>query len=270
MENLELLIDLHKSQNRQGPGSEKETHKALSLAMLDKTSQLKIADIGCGTGASTIFLAKQLNARITAVDFLPEFIEVLKEASNKNGLEKKISPIVCNMETLPFSEEEYDVIWSEGAIYNIGFERGIKEWRHFLKPGGTLVVSELTWTTNNRPNEIEAYWRNEYPEITTASSKIKILEQNGYSLSAYFLLPEDCWIENYYRPLQNSFTTFINRNNFSQKPKRFSGMKKLKLLFMKNTNLITAMECISQKRCKIHKLLLKPQPLTIWGFFIPL
>jgi len=215
MENLELLIDLHKNQNRQGPGSENETKKALSLAMLDKTKQLKVADIGCGTGASTIFLAKQLNAHITAVDFLPEFIDILKEASIRDGLGKKITPIVCSMDNLPFGEEEYDVIWSEGAIYNMGFERGIKEWRRYLKPGGTLAVSEITWITNNRPSEIETYWIREYPEIDMASSKIKILEKNGYSLTAYFVLPENCWIENYYRPLQNSFTAFIKRNDHS-------------------------------------------------------
>jgi ubiquinone/menaquinone biosynthesis C-methylase UbiE len=219
MKGLELLIDLHKSQNRQGPGSDKETQKAIALAMLDKTRQLKIADIGCGTGASAICLAKRLNAHITAVDFLPEFIEVLRTTSKTKGLESQISPIVCPMEDLPFSDGEYDVIWSEGAIYNMGFERGIKEWKRFLKPEGMLVVSEITWSTNTRPSELETYWKNEYPEIDTASAKIKIIEENGYSLKAYFLLPEYCWIENYYRPLQSTFDDFLQRNGNSKEAK---------------------------------------------------
>jgi len=37
------------------------------------------------------------------------------------------------MDDLPFQDEELDLIWSEGAIYNIGFERGLIEWRKFLK-----------------------------------------------------------------------------------------------------------------------------------------
>lgn len=216
MDDLKLLIDLHKHQDRQGPGSDRETEKAIALAMLDKTRQLKIADIGCGTGASTVCLAKQLHAHITAIDFLPEFIDVLKATAQKEGLESQISPLVCSMEDLPFSDEEYDVIWSEGAIYNMGFEHGIREWKRFLKHQGLLVVSEITWSTNNRPTELEIYWENEYPEIGTASSKIKILEENGYSLKAYFLLPEYCWVENYYRPLQNTFDDFLKRNRNSK------------------------------------------------------
>lgn len=180
--------------------------------MLDPSALLKIADIGCGTGASTMQLARSLNAEITAIDFLPEFIEVLKCNAKNEGLSKKINPLVCSMENLPFDDEEYDVIWSEGAIYNIGFEKGIGDWKRFLKPGGLLVVSEITWITDDRPSEIQKHWETEYSEIDTASSKINILEKNGYSPVAYFFLPEHCWLENYYRPIQNSFAKFIDRN----------------------------------------------------------
>jgi len=212
MDDFKLLVDLHKRAKRQGPGGDVETRKAIDLAMLDPSAPLKVADIGCGTGASTIQLARLLNAKITAIDFLPEFIEVLKGKAENEGLSKKINPLVCSMENLQFDDEEYDVIWSEGAIYNIGFEKGINDWRRFLKLGGLLVVSEITWTTSDRPSEIQKYWEAEYPEIDTASSKINILEKNGYSPVAYFVLPECCWLENYYRPLQNSFAEFIVRN----------------------------------------------------------
>jgi len=212
MDDFQLLVDLHKRAKRQGPGGDVDTRKAIDLAMLDPSAPLKVADIGCGTGASTIQLARLLNAKITAIDFLPEFIEVLKGKAENEGLSKKINPLVCSMENLQFDDEEYDVIWSEGAIYNIGFEKGINDWRRFLKPGGLLVVSEITWTTSDRPSEIQKYWEAEYPEIDTASSKINILEKNGYSPVAYFVLPECCWLENYYRPLQNSFAEFIVRN----------------------------------------------------------
>jgi len=190
MDDYQLLVDLHKRAKRQGPGGDVETSKAIDLAMLDLCAPLKIADIGCGTGAPTMQLARLLNAKITAIDFLPDFIEVLKVNAEKEGLSKKINPLVSSMENLPFSDEEYDVLWSEGAIYNIGFEKGINEWRRFLKPGGLLVVSEITWITGKRPSEIQEYWEAEYPEIDTASSKINILERSGYSPVAYFVLPE--------------------------------------------------------------------------------
>ena len=216
MEDYQLLIDLHKRAKRQGPGGDTETKKAIDLAMLSASVPLKIADIGCGTGSSAMLLAHSLNAQITAVDFLPDFIEVLKANAESEGLTKKIEPLVCSMDNLQFDDEEYDVIWSEGAIYNMGFENGINDWKRFLKPSGLLVVSEITWITNDREFEIQQHWTTEYPEISTASSKISILENSGYSPLAYFVLPERCWLDNYYQPMQNSFTEFLDRNANSE------------------------------------------------------
>ncbi len=213
MDDYQLLIDLHKNAERQGPGGDLATQLALNLSRIDKTAPLKIADIGCGTGASTLILAEQLNAQITAVDFLQDFLDVLADRAKKQGLTEKISPLCCSMENLPFNDAEFDIVWSEGAIYNIGFEKGIKDWYRYLKPGGLLVASEITWLTNSRPIEIQKYWEVEYPEIDVASAKIALLEQNGYSPIGYFTLPEHCWLENYYQPMQARFQDFLNRNN---------------------------------------------------------
>jgi ubiquinone/menaquinone biosynthesis C-methylase UbiE len=216
MDDYQLLIDLHKRQKRQGPGGDEESTKAFNLAMIDRSKPIKIADIGCGTGASTVLLARLMDAHITAVDFLQDFLDVLEAKTEKMGLSDKVTTLCCSMEDLPFGGEEYDVIWSEGAIYNIGFERGVKDWNRYLKVGGLLVASEITWITNSRPSELQKYWDEEYPEINTASSKIGVLEKNGYSPIGYFVLPEHCWVENYYRPVQNSFKDFLRRNGNSE------------------------------------------------------
>ena len=216
MEELQLLIDLHKDANRQGPGGDEETEKAIHLAAIDRYTPLKIADLGCGTGASTLTLARLLNAHITALDFLQEFLDVLENKAAAEGLSSKINPLCCSMATLPFKDEEFDIIWSEGAIYNIGFEKGVADWSRFLKPGGLLVASEISWITKIRPLEIQKHWESEYPEIAMASSKISILENNGYSPIGYFVLPEHCWLDNYYRPMQDRFKDFLERNGNSE------------------------------------------------------
>jgi len=215
MTELELIIDLHKNSERQGPGSEKDTLRALDLLRLPTDQILKVADIGCGSGGQTISLAKSFNGQITAVDLFPEFLNELNEKAQKLGLTNKIVTLEKSMDDLPFSESEFDVIWSEGAIYNIGFENGLKKWKNYLKVGGYLAVSEITWITQTRPKEIEEFWKAEYPEIDTASNKIKQLENNGYSLVGYFYLSQDSWVETYYKPMQARFENFLKRNNNS-------------------------------------------------------
>lgn len=215
MEDFQLLVDLHKQSERQGPGGVAETRRAVELARLDPAAPLEIADIGCGTGAASLLLARMLNARVTAVDIMPEFIEMLRAETDSAGLSGAIEPLVEPMEALPFARETFDVIWSEGAVYNMGFRKGVTDWQRFLKPGGILAVSEITWTSSERPAEIQEYWQAAYPEIDTASGKIAVLENSGYIPLGYFLLPEYCWLENYYWPLQAIFEDFLQRNDNS-------------------------------------------------------
>lgn len=217
MDDYSLLIDLHKRGHRQGPGGDAETELALNLALVDRKAGLNIADIGCGTGASTLLLARLLPAsHITAVDFLPDFLDVLNREAERGAVADRISALACSMDNLPFADEALDVLWSEGAIYNIGFEKGVAGWRRFLKPGGLLVVSEITWLTDVRPTELQKHWDGEYPEIDLASAKIRVLEKHGYTPTGFFVLPEHCWLDEYYRPLQARFDDFLKRNGNSE------------------------------------------------------
>ncbi len=219
MDDIELLIDLHLDGQRQGPGSDDATREAIALCGLDTQRGLAIADIGCGTGASTLVLAEQLHAHITAVDFVPEFLARLDRNAQQRGLAERITTQIASMDELAFEPESLDAIWCEGAIYNIGFANGIRAWRHLLKPGGVLAVSELTWLTPTRPAEIQQHWTAEYTEIDTASHKIALLERAGYSPVGYFVLPDTCWTLNYYQPLQQRFAAFLQRHNHSNAAK---------------------------------------------------
>jgi SAM-dependent methyltransferase len=100
-----------------------------------------------------------------------------------------------SMFNLPFQNEELDLIWSEGAIYNIGFECGINEWRKFLNTGGYIAVSEASWFTKERPAEIDEFWKDAYPEIETIPNKVVQMQKAGYIPVATFILPENCWTE---------------------------------------------------------------------------
>ena len=217
MNHIDLLIDLHLHNPRQGPGDDAHTALALRLTGIDPAAPLRVADIGCGTGAATLALARLLpQAQITAVDFLPPFLAMLNEHAQAAGVADRITTLEASMDALPFADGAFDLLWSEGAIYNMGFENGVRSWRRYLTPGGVLVASELTWSTHTRPPELQAHWQREYPEVGTASEKIGVLERNGYSPLGCFVLPESCWLRDYYAPLRAGFSDFLRRQGHSE------------------------------------------------------
>jgi len=204
---FQLICEYFSSVERQGPGSPEVTMKALSF--IDHlTDQSHIADIGCGTGGQTMVLAQHAPGYITGIDLFPEFIDQFNGNAGKLGIQNRVTGIVGSMDNLPFRQEEFDLIWSEGAIYNIGFKRGLKEWRNYLKQGGYIAVTEASWFTEKRPAEIDKFWLDAYAEIDTIPNKVAQMQAAGYIPVATFILPENCWMEHFYAlqiPAQDAF-----------------------------------------------------------------
>lgn len=215
-EEFQLLVNFHKDNKRQGPGSSRATKRALSFLGMDEKKKLEIADIGCGTGSQTITLAKNTNSHITAVDLSYDFLEKLKTRAGDLNLDHQITTRENSMDNLPFETKNFDIIWSEGAIYIMGFENGIRYWKKFLKNEGYLVVSDICWFTNSRPLELEKYWNQEDVEISTPAQKLQLFEENGCSPIAYFQLPEYCWLKEYYKPIEDNFQSFLAAHNYSK------------------------------------------------------
>ena len=211
MNEMELLMELHRTNSRLGPGSDEATLRALELTGLDPSRPLNVADIGCGTGAQTITLAKVLHGKITAVDIFPEFLKELERRCSALQLISTVDMLDASMDELPFLPESLDLIWSEGAVYNMGFSEGISYWHRFLRLHGVLAVTEITWLTDHRPATLQRFWADVYPQMDTVGGKIQILESAGYEMLGHFTLSRDCWTKNYYQPLRASHKTFLER-----------------------------------------------------------
>jgi len=160
---LNIIMDYFSNTERQGPGSPEITLKALSF-IDGLTEKSKIADIGCGTGGQTMVLAQNTASEITGVDLSSDFVRQFNQNARNKNLQDRVKGVVSNMENLPFEEEELDLIWSEGSIYNIGFERGLNEWRKFLKKGGHVAVTENTWFTEERPPKSRIFGKKPIPK----------------------------------------------------------------------------------------------------------
>jgi SAM-dependent methyltransferase len=206
-----LICEYFSSIERQGPGSPEVTIKALSF-IEGLTVKSQIADLGCGTGGQTMVLAQQTPGNITGMDLFPTFVSLFNANALKNNFQSRVKGVLGSMDNLPFQEEELDVIWSEGAIYNIGFERGLIEWRKFLKTGGYVAVSEASWFTDKRPEEIDQFWKEAYPEIDTIPNKVAILQKAGYIPVATFIFPENCWTEHFYVPQVEAQEIFLKKH----------------------------------------------------------
>lgn len=206
-----LICEYFSSTERQGPGSPEVTVQALGF-INNLTDESRIADIGCGTGGQTMVLAQHAPGQITGIDLFPSFIDRLNANAGKLHLQNRIKGIVGSMDNLPFQDEELDLIWSEGAIYNIGFERGLNEWRKFLKTGCYIAVSEASWFTGKRPAEISEFWQDAYPEIDTIPNKVAQMQQAGYIPVATFILPENCWTEHFYVPQIAAQEVFLKKH----------------------------------------------------------
>jgi ubiquinone/menaquinone biosynthesis C-methylase UbiE len=156
-------------------------------------------------------LAQHAPGNITGIDLFPTFIDLFNVNARKLNLQDRINGIVGSMDNLPFQSEELDLIWSEGAIYNIGFERGLHEWRKFLKTGGYIAVTEASWFTDERPAEIDAFWQDAYPQIDTIPNKVVQMQKAGYIPVATFILPENCWTEHFYVPQVMAQKDFLKK-----------------------------------------------------------
>lgn len=205
-----LICEYFSSISRQGPGSDESTQRALSM-IHGLGADSVIADLGCGCGSQTIQLALHTQAKVKALDLFPLFIDKLMERCRKAGVADRVEAIEGDMCNLPFEKASLDVIWSEGAIYNIGFKRGITEWREYLKPDGWLAVSEASWLTDSRPSEIEDFWNEAYPEIDNIANKVQQLKDAGYHDVNTFVLPKECWIDNFYLPQREAQRLFLER-----------------------------------------------------------
>ncbi len=208
---VNLICEYFTNLERQGPGSPEITVKALSF-ISNLSDKAHIADIGCGTGGQTIVLAQHTTGKITGIDLFPTFIDIFNSNIEEHNLQNRMKGLIGSMDNLPFNHNELDLIWSEGAIYNIGFERGLNEWRKFIKPGGYVAVSEASWFTNERPDEINKFWMDAYPEIDTIPNKVDQLQKAGYIPIATFILPEICWTENFFNPQVSAQESFLKKH----------------------------------------------------------
>jgi SAM-dependent methyltransferase len=200
----ELFWEIHSDNPREGPGEFQSTKRAFDM-LKDLPSNPRILDIGCGPGMQTVDLSRLTDGTITAIDNHQQFLEDLGKKVEHNGLNDRITTHLGDMRDLHFEEGTFDIIWAEGSIYVIGFEKGFLQWRLLLKDGGYLVASELTWLRADAPKEVQDYFIKEYPGMQDIEGNLRTIQKAGYRHIGHFVLPESAWWF-YYSPIEEKIS----------------------------------------------------------------
>lgn len=197
----EALFLLHETLPQQGPGSDESTLAA--LAFVDGLPpEPCVLDLGCGCGRQTLALARALSARIVAVDIHQPYLDQLENDAAEAGLASRITVRAADFGALACPDASFDLIWSEGAAYQLGFRGALKAWRRLLRSGGWLVVSECAWFTDTPPADVSAFWRQAYPGMATVTANADAAAAEGYVVLETMALPASDWWEGYYGPLR--------------------------------------------------------------------
>jgi ubiquinone/menaquinone biosynthesis C-methylase UbiE len=239
MQGIEYLYELCEALPRSGPGDNEYTRLAFS-SIPQPPKRPFILDVGCGQGMQTIELAKISNGTLIALDNHQPFLDSLVKQAKKQNIAEKIVPKNVSMTEMDFEAGTFDIIWSEGALYFMGFQNGLRRCSQLLKDKGHSAVTELVYTVPDPPGPVVKYFESEYPEIRSIRENINTIKKEGLNLITHFTLPESAWLDNYYLPMEKElprlntkyqgnevamavFEGFRNEVNFYRKYSKYYG-----------------------------------------------
>jgi SAM-dependent methyltransferase len=197
----EIFFDVFGALPRQGPGNRASLERALRLCG-DLPPSPAVLDLGCGVGGQTLALAERTSGPIVAIDSHAPWIHQLTRTVAERGLSERVRPMIGDMARPTFEPGSFDLIWSEGALYNIGIDRALSLYRPLLRAGGHFVFSDAVWRKDNPPAEVKASFDFDYPTMGWAADILATIQRRGLDVIGHFTLPDEAWWDDFYSPME--------------------------------------------------------------------
>ncbi|MBK8164851.1 MAG: methyltransferase domain-containing protein [bacterium] len=199
----QLFYELFGSLPRQGPGNRACAARALAMCRELQPSP-QVLDIGCGAGGQTLQLAELTEATIVAVDAYAPGIARLEQSITRLGLAHRVRALVGDMANLDLPPASFDLVWSEGALYNLGLTKALRVCRGLLRSGGYLAFTDAVWRKRKQdiPPEVRAAFESDYPTMGQVEDLLALVAGAGFDLCGHFTLPDEAWWDDFYAPME--------------------------------------------------------------------
>ncbi|NUB43223.1 class I SAM-dependent methyltransferase [Fertoebacter nigrum] len=188
----EAFFTIHSGLVREGPGDRDSLDWAVAQAGTGPDA--RVLDAGCGPGADIAsLLAHVPQGHVTALDKHPDFVARVAEAHAAD------TRVTVREGDMLAPDGLFDLIWSAGAIYNMGITPALIAWRRHLAPEGRVAFSDAAWRHDAPSATARAFWL-EYPGMTDRAGIHAQVVAAGYTVIADRWLSDSAWAA-YYTPL---------------------------------------------------------------------
>ena len=147
-----------------------------------------VIDAGCGIGGSSRLMAEQFNCKVTGVDLAQKFIEAADFLTQCTGLENKTKFKQGSILDLEFTDNSFDAVLCQHVLMNIKDKAAaIKEFFRVLKPGGKLILHEVTRGNSNTDIYLPVPWasKSSISFLEPWETLADILENQGFKTLIY-------------------------------------------------------------------------------------
>jgi SAM-dependent methyltransferase len=122
------------------PGGITMTREMLQRESIPKTC--RVLDVGCGTGQTSAYLARQFGCHVTALDQHPLMLEKAKRRFQRERLSVQL--VQGDVHRLPFADSSFDLVLAESVTIFTDLPKSLAEYARVLKKGGALLDLEMT------------------------------------------------------------------------------------------------------------------------------
>ena len=143
---------------------------------------IEMLEVACGVGGAARYVARHFNARIVATNLSRDQLAIAKERTEA-AISDRISYEYADFHKLPYRDNRFDVWWCTlSVLHAVDKPKVIEEAFRVLKPGGRMVLTELTAAEGLDPEKLRRFSADAHsPRLWCMSQYDRAFDEAGFS-----------------------------------------------------------------------------------------